>query len=219
MEITYLNHSCFKIKGKNGTLVTDPYQAGTGPSLPSISADVVTLSHQHDDHNAGEKISGTARRDKPFLITEPGEYEIGGISVFGHASYHDAVEGKERGKNTVFTIFMDDLRVCHLGDLGHELTPSLLEELGTIDVLLVPVGGHYTIDAKQALAIVQQLEPSYVIPMHYRTEKHSKTFDEVAPLQTFLTEYGMAPAPVAKLSVEKSKLPEETELVVLEPQA
>lgn len=219
MEITFYNHSCFKIKGKNGTLVTDPYQASTGLTLPSISADVVTLSHSHDDHNAANKVSGTARRKEPFIVSEPGEYEIAGVSVFGLPSFHDNAKGAERGKNTIFTIFMDDLRVCHLGDLGHELTDELVEEIGTIDALLIPVGGHYTIDAKQAVKIVQQLEPYYVIPMHYRTQKHSAMFDEVAPLETFLKEYGMSPAPVAKLNIEKSKMPEETELVVLEPQA
>jgi L-ascorbate metabolism protein UlaG (beta-lactamase superfamily) len=219
MEITYVNHSCFKIKGKNGTVVTDPFQSSIGVSLPTISADVVTLSHGHEDHNAADKISGTARRKDPFVISEPGEYEIAGVSVFGLTSFHDDAKGEERGKNTIFTMFMEDLRICHLGDLGHELTDELVEEIGTIDALLIPVGGFYTIDAKQAVKIIQQLEPSYVIPMHYRTAKHNATFEQVAPLDTFLKEYGMSPAPVAKLNMEKNKMPEETELVVLEPQA
>jgi L-ascorbate metabolism protein UlaG (beta-lactamase superfamily) len=220
MEITYLGHSSFKLKGKAGTVVTDPYSEKIGFALPNVSADIVTMSHSHPDHNASNKISGTARREKPFVVSYPGEYEVGGISVFGTSTFHDDKKGAERGENTVFTIFMDDLRVCHLGDLGHELTTEQLGEIGDIDVLLIPVGGHYTIDPKTAVKIIHQLEPFYVIPMHYKTEKHSaEMFGEVKTLADFLKEYGLSPSPVAKLNVEKNKLPEETELVVLEAQA
>src|SRR5579885_2961426 len=99
MEITYLGHSSFKLKGKNGTVVTDPYDSSIGLVLPSTSADIVTVSHQHSDHNATQKINGTTRRQKPFLITDPGEYEVGGISVFGMSTFHDAENGAQRGTN------------------------------------------------------------------------------------------------------------------------
>jgi L-ascorbate metabolism protein UlaG (beta-lactamase superfamily) len=218
MEITYYNHSCFKIKGKAGTLVTDPYQSDIGLTLPTMSADIVTVSHDHHDHNAADKVNGTARRDKPFIVSYPGEYEVGGISVFGFPSFHDESEGKDRGKNTIYTIFMDDLRICHLGDLGHELTSEQLDQIGTIDILLCPVGGHFTIDGKTATKVIQQLEPAIIIPMHYRTEKH-KGFDEVSTLADFLKEYGVSPAPQQKFTVEKKNLPEEeTQLVILEPE-
>jgi L-ascorbate metabolism protein UlaG (beta-lactamase superfamily) len=218
MEITYYNHSCFKLKGKNGTVLTDPYESSTGPSLPSLSVDIVTTSHGHPDHNALGKASGTARRPKPFIISEPGEYELGGISVFGIPSFHDDKEGAERGSNNIYSIFIDEVRVCHLGDLGHELSSAQIEEIGVVDVLLCPVGGFYTIDPKIAVKVIQQLEPYYVIPMHYKTSQHADTFKDVKTLEDFLKEYGSSPAPQAKLSVEKNKLPEETELVVLEPQ-
>lgn len=216
MEITYLGHSCFKLKGKSGTVITDPYDSTIGLVLPKSSADVVIVSHQHHDHNAVQKISGTSKREKPFIIQNPGEYEVGGISVFGISSFHDDKKGEERGENTIFTMLIDDLLVCHLGDLGHELNDEQLGELGTIDVLLCPVGGHFTIDSKVAIKVIQQIEPTYIIPMHYRTDKHGKLFDEVQPLDAFLKEYGMAPAPQPKLNVEKNKLPEESELVVLQ---
>jgi L-ascorbate metabolism protein UlaG (beta-lactamase superfamily) len=216
MEITYFGHSAFKIKGKNGTVVTDPFADSVGLSFPKVSADIVTISHDHQDHNSAQRVSGTARRAEPFVVAYPGEYEVGGISIFGTQTFHDASQGSERGKNTVFSIVVDDLRVCHLGDLGHELSASQLEEIGVIDVLLCPVGGFYTIDPKQALAVIQQIEPSYIIPMHYQTPKHSQVFAEVQPLEVFLKEYGVQPVPQPKLVVEKGKLPEETELVVLE---
>ncbi|CAN5280633.1 MBL fold metallo-hydrolase [soil metagenome] len=219
MEITYLGHSCFKLKGKSGTVITDPYDSSIGLVLPKTSADIVTVSHQHHDHNAVQKIAGTSKREKPFIIQHTGEYEIGGISVFGTASFHDDKLGAERGENIIFTMLMDELLICHLGDLGHELTDDQLEELGTIDVLLCPVGGHLTIDSKVAIKVIQQIEPTYIIPMHYKTAQHGKIFDEVQPLEAFLKEYGSSPTPQPKLIVEKNKLPEETELVVLQAQA
>jgi len=136
--------------------------------------------------------------------------------VFGIPSFHDNVHGAERGLNTIFLIIMDDVRICHLGDLGHELTAGQLEEIGVADVLLCPVGGHFTIDPKRAVSTIQQIEPSYIVPMHYRTEQHNQQFAEVQPLESFLKEYGVHPVPQPKLIVEKLKLPEETELIVLE---
>lgn len=216
MEITYLGHSCFRLKGNLGTVITDPFDSFVGFSLPSASADIVTVSHDHQDHNHYQSINGTARRDRPFIVDHPGEYEVGGISVFGVKTDHDAHGGVERGSNIVFTVLIDDLKVCHLGDLGHALTQEQLTEIGQVDVLLLPVGGVFTIDPSQALKIAQALEPSYLIPMHYKTPKHDqKVFGEMASLEDFLQEYGSAPAPEAKLVVNKDRLPEEMEMVVL----
>lgn len=219
MIISYLGHSCFKIKGKRGTVVFDPYQASVGFSLPAISADIVTSSHDHSDHNDLSAIAGTSRRNNPFLITKPGEYEVGGISVFGVGSYHDDAKGAERGSNTIYTAYIDDVRVCHLGDLGHELTPEMIEEIGAIDVLLCPVGGVFTIDAATAVKVTRSLEPSIVIPMHYRTDQHNQdTFGELKTVDDFLKEYSVEVSPMMKLDIDKTRLPEETEVVVLEPQ-
>ena len=217
MDIQYLGHSCFKLKGKAGTVVCDPYESTVGFSLPNLSADVVTVSHDHFDHNASPKIKGTARREKPFLVTAPGEYEVAGISIFGVPTFHDESKGAERGKNIIFTIVLDHLRVCHLGDLGHTLTDQDISQIGTVDVLLIPVGGVFTINPTQAVEVISSIEPSFVIPMHYKTDEHNPdTFKDVQPLETFLHEYGVTKKPVSSFSVDAGRLPEETELVVLE---
>lgn len=216
MDITYAGHSAFKIKASAGTVVTDPYDAHVGFAMSSASADVVTVSHQHSDHNAVNLVKGTARRDKPFIIDKPGEYEVGGISVFGVPTFHDTNQGAERGSNIVFTVVMDSIKVCHLGDLGHELTQEQISDIGAVDVLLIPVGGSFTIDPQRAVKTIHMLEPSYVIPMHYKTPGHDeKVYGDLATLEDFLKAYGSEAKPVAKLTVEAGRLPEETELVVL----
>lgn len=216
MTITYLGHSAFKIKGKRGTVVTDPFDQYVGFSLPSTSADMVIISHDHPDHAARSAVSGTARREKPFIIDQPGEYEIGGISVFGVPSFHDESKGSERGKNTIFTLYLDEMRVCHLGDLGHELTADLVEQIGPVDILLCPVGGVYSLDPEKAVKVVRSLEPSIVIPMHFKTAEHDQTvFGEMQPVEAFLQAMSVEVKPEAKLDIEKSSLPEETEVVVL----
>lgn len=194
----------------------DPYHASVGFSLPSVSADVVTSSHDHADHNEVSSVKPATQREKPFIISQPGEYEVAGISVFGVESFHDANQGAERGLNTIFTIMLDELRICHLGDLGHELTAEMVEAIGSVDVVLCPVGGAKTIDPAQAVKTILQLEPAYAIPMHFKTDRHDeKVFGDLKPLSAFLHEYGMEPAAVPKLKLEKTSLPEETELVVL----
>lgn len=219
MTITYHGHSCFKLKGRRGTVITDPYETSIGFALPNMSGDMITVSHEHHDHDAVSKIKGTTRREKPFVVNKPGEYEVGGISIFGVPAFHDNSKGSERGINTIFTIYLDDLRICRLGDLGHEITADLQEEIGAVDVLLCPVGGVYTITSAQAVKAIRALEPSIVIPMHYKTEAHDpKLFGEMETVQQFLKEYGVEVAPVAKLDVEKAELPEETEVVVLQEQ-
>src|SRR3989344_3209694 len=187
MTITYRGHSCFKLQGKVGAVVTDPYDDAVGFSLPSLSADMVTVSHQHHDHNHITKVTGTARRERPFIIAHLGEYEVRGISVFGVKSYHDNNQGSEQGVNSIFTIVVDGVRACHLGDLGHELDEATLNAIGSVDVLFVPVGGIFTIDAKQAVAVARAIDPYYVIPMHYRTPQHDqKAFGEMATVDEFL---------------------------------
>lgn len=217
MEISYLGHSAFKLKGKAGTVVCDPFDSSVGFSMSNVSADILTTSHDHFDHNAVSRVRGTTRSPKPFLIEQPGEYEVGGISIFGVPTYHDVHQGAERGRNTVFVIYMDHLRVCHLGDLGHDLTEKQQAEIGSVDVLLLPVGGVFTITPEQAVKITTSLDPSYVIPMHYLTaEHHTETFAGVKTVDAFLNEYGVQKKAVKNLTVDASRLPEETEVVVLE---
>lgn len=199
MDIYPLGHSSFRIKGKTATVVTDPY-------LKSSEADIVTVSHDHQDHNVLAKIDGAL-----FVVRAPGEYEIKGVTIIGVPTFHDDKDGTDRGKNVVYKMTIDDVRICHLGDLGHKLTDSQVEAIGSVDILFVPVGGKYTIDAKMAVQVVAQIEPSVVIPMHYSKEL------ELEPVQTFLKEMGAeAVVAVPKLSTTREKLPETTTVVVLE---
>lgn len=216
MLITYHGHATFKLKGKKGSLVTDPFADFVGFSLPRLTADIVTVSHQHEDHNAIDKVASSSRRERPFIIDKPGEYEVGGVSVFGISTFHDANGGVERGQNFVFTTLIDGVRVCHLGDLGHDLTPDQIDAIGPVDVLLVPVGGVFSLDPVGAVKAIRAIEPGIAIPMHYKTPKHDdKVFGDLKTLQDFLMEYGVSPTPVPKLDVTAGRVSEETEIVVL----
>src|SRR3989344_1580615 len=135
MEISYLGHASFRLKGKQMTVVTDPYDERAGKFPKDVTANMVTVSHDHGDHNQVVKIGG-----QPFVIDGPGEYEVGGVSVVGIHTWHDEEKGGQRGGNTVYVIEMEGLRMAHLGDLGHKLAQDQLEEMGDIDILLVPVG-------------------------------------------------------------------------------
>lgn len=215
MEISYLGHSCFKIKTKTGTVITDPYGAMTGFKMPAVSADAVIISHAHEDHNNNAGVTGTSRRKEPFIISEAGEYEIDGISIFGFQTYHDSSEGKERGKNLICVIQAEDLRILHLGDLGHVLSDKLIEDLDGIDVVMIPVGGFYTINAETAVKVIESIEPSYVLPMHYKTKAHDeKAFGELTDLTKFTESYGHTVKSVKTLLLSKLSLPQDTTEVI-----
>ena len=218
MEITYLGHASFKLKGKTASVVTDPYPPSIGLTMPTVSADIVTVSHtQHDDHDAVDRVSGTKARPEPFVIQAPGEYEVQGVSVFGTTSFHDDKEGQERGKNTLYVIHLDDLVVAHLGDLGHKLTQKQVDEVNGVDVLLIPVGGVYTIDPTQAIKVIDQVEPAIVVPMHYRVPGVTKALKALGTVDDFLKEAGITDAKrEKKLVLTKNSLPEDREIVVLE---
>lgn len=215
MDIYSLGHSSFKIKGKNATVVTDPFDPKmVGLKFPKLDeVDIVTISHGHPDHNFVENVSGT-----PFVVYGPGEYEVKGVTIFGISTYHDSKKGEERGKNVVYKFTVDGINCCHLGDLGHKLADSQVEEIGDVDILFVPVGGTYTINAEVAAAVVAQIEPSIVIPMHYqRSGLDPKTFGELEEVTKFLKEMGAESAErVSKYSTSKDKLPENTTVVVVE---
>lgn len=210
MEIAFLGHASFKIRGRSATLVTDPYEEGMiGLKFPKVSADIVTVSHDHKDHNQADRVSGS-----PFVITGPGEYEVKGVAVLGVPTFHDESGGSERGTNTVYIINIDGLKVAHLGDLGHGLTEEQLEKVNAIDILMIPVGGVYTIDAKMAAQVVGQISPRIVIPMHYKLPGLTLG---LAGVDQFLKEMGAEGVkPQSKLFISRDKLPEELEVVVLE---
>lgn len=214
MDITYLGHSSFKLRGKKVTVVTDPFDTKTvGLKFPKVEADIITVSHHHDDHNAVGEVGGS-----PFVVDGPGEYEIKSVGVVGVPSFHDSEKGAVRGRNTMYNIEVDGVHIVHLGDLGEMLTDKEIEQLGKADVLCIPVGGHYTISAKQASELIQEIEPSIVIPMHYgRDALNQKLFSELTPLSAFLKIIGQETlAPQPKLVLTKDKVPEQMQVVVLE---
>ena len=209
MDISWLGHSCFRIKGRHATVITDPYSPDSGYSLGKPTADIVTVSHQHPGHSFVEGIGG-----EPRPVTGPGEYEISGVLIIGIATFHDAERGNKNGRNTVYLMEVDEVAVCHLGDLGHVLTSEQAELIDNVDVLLLPVGGVSTIDAPMAAEIVRQLEPKAVVPMHYKTEALSR---ELAPVDRFLKEMGLKEVTSQpKLSFTKANLPISTQVFLLD---
>ena len=209
MDVTWLGHGCFRLRGRGATVVTDPYPPSIGLKLQRLDGDLVTVSHEHENHNYTQVM-----RDA-YEIRGPGEYEVAGVSVIGVPTFHDSEKGAKHGRNTVYLIEIDDVRVCHLGDLGHRLDDAEAETISSPDVLLVPVGGHTAINAAQAAEIVRQLEPRFVVPMHYAIPGLKLQLD---PLDRFLKEMAVTSAePQAKLTVQASSGEYETKVVVLEP--
>ncbi|HRH32826.1 MAG TPA: MBL fold metallo-hydrolase [bacterium] len=213
MIISWLGHSTFKLQGKTQsdtvTVITDPfYPEKTGLKLPRLEADIVTISHGHDDHNNSEAVKG-----EPRIITGAGEYEIRGVFIEGVPSWHDDKKGAERGGNIMYRFEIEDLSVTHLGDLGTELDNKQLESLEGTDILLVPIGGVYTIDAQKAVAVINQIEPRIVIPMHYKIPGLTYELDS---LEKFLKAIAIKPREEEKLKITKRDLPQENmEVVVL----
>lgn len=215
MYLTWLGHACFKIQTKNNgeevVLVTDPFDPSIGLKLPrSLKADVVTISHQHTDHNYLAGVDG-----QPFVIQAPGEYETKKIFIYGAPSWHDKSQGKERGENVIYRIELEDLVVVHLGDIGHSLTNGQLEQLQNTDILLIPVGGTYTINYKEAAEIVNQIEPRLVVPMHYRIPDLNLRLDGV---EKFCKEMGLCGKPqTGRVKIIKKDLPvDKMEILILE---
>jgi len=209
MDITWLGHSCFRIKGTQAVVITDPYPPDLGYSLGTPTAHVVTVSHQHPSHSYVAGIGG-----EPRIVSRPGEYEISNILIAGVATFHDAGRGSQRGKNTVYLMEIDGISVCHLGDLGHVLTAEQVEDIGDVDVLLLPVGGLATIDAKMAAEVIRQLEPKAVVPMHYKTPVLER---ELEPVGRFLEEMGIEQIDSQpKLSLTRSSLPVSTQVFLLD---
>ncbi len=217
MTIIWHGQSLFEIttsRGKNNqvNIVIDPFSPEIGLRIPKLEADIVLTTHDHYDHNNVKAVAGN-----PFLIEGPGEYEIKEVFIQGIPAFHDDLQGKERGKITIFTIEAEELRLCHLGDLGQkELTPDQLEKIGEIDILMIPIGGNYTISGKEAVKIMSQIEPKIIIPMHYALPKLKVKLEEV---DKFLKIMGIKKIePVNKLTIKKKELAEEeAKIIVLKP--
>jgi len=210
MEIMWYGQACFRLRSRGLAVVTDPYSPEIGLKLPRLTATIVTVSHQHEDHNYIGAIKGP-----PFIISGPGEYEIEGIFVIGVGTYHDAKQGQERGKNTAYLIEFEGLTICHLGDLGHVLTQEQVEQLNSVDILLIPVGGKYTLNGSKAAEVVGLLEPKIVVPMHYKVPGLNV---QIEGASRFLKELAVEPpSKLELLTISKSQLPDETRVVLLEP--
>ena len=210
MTINWFGQSCFRLEAKEGSVLIDPFSKEIGLKPPKIKDDIVMVTHGHYDHSNLEEVNPEA-----FVITTPGEYEKKGIAIRGISSYHDKTEGKERGLNIIYIIKAEDMTICHLGDLGQEkLTENQVDEIGDIDILLVPVGGNYTINYKEAIEVIGQIEPKIIIPMHYKI-KDLKV--ELEGPEKFVKELGLTPEKVDKYKISKKFLPlEEMKLVILE---
>lgn len=184
MKIKWLGHSAFLLTSEKGTKVlTDPYESGSyggavGYKPITEKVDIVTVSHAHEDHCTKTLTPGYQ------CVDSPGKHEVGGISIIGIKTYHDTSSGKDRGRNIVFVIDIDGMKVCHLGDLGHVLTEDQVASIGKVDVLLLPVGGFYTIGPKEALAVMKSLSPAITIPMHFKTEVLGF---QIKPVEDFLS--------------------------------
>jgi L-ascorbate metabolism protein UlaG (beta-lactamase superfamily) len=209
-EITWLGHACFRIRGREAVVLTDPVSPESGYDIGTPSADIVTVSHDHKNHSALDIVRPGFR-----AITGPGEYEIRDVFIRGIRTYHDAEHGEKLGKNTVYLIEMEDLLICHLGDLGHPLTEEQSESMSSVDVLIVPIGGGPTIDSTAAAELVGQIEPAVVIPMQYQTELGDLDRE---PLEPFLKKFGITDIEVKdRANIKKSDLSESVEVVVLKP--
>jgi len=216
MELIWHGHSFFEIKSKINqgkiTIAIDPFLGKIGLKPPrKIEADILIISHQHCDHSNKEIIKG-----EPFLIEEPGEYEIKDVRVKGIPSSYGKVEGKERGLNTIFVIDVEGVKICHMGDFSEsELSPSQLEDIFGAGVLLIPVGGNFTISGKEAVKIISQVEPKIVVPMHYKIPGIKLDLEDEKP---FLKAIGIKEKEkIKKLKIKKGELQkDETEVVLLE---
>jgi L-ascorbate metabolism protein UlaG (beta-lactamase superfamily) len=216
-DVQFLGHACFRLRGKDGIVLTDPFDRSVGFDIGRPTAHIVTISHGDADHTNIAAVRPL--RERLFVLDGPGEYEVGGVLITGVPTFHDTKKGAERGKNTVYVIHLDDVVFCHLGDLGHELTTHQIDEIGNIDVLFVPVGGGETIGPAQAVSVISQLEPRIVVPMHYGVVGQQSFTMDLAPLEKFTHELGLKEIVAEeKLNVTTANLPaegEETRVVVM----
>ncbi len=209
-DIQYLGHSCFRLRGREGIVICDPYDRSVGADIGRPTAHIATVSHDHGDHANIAAVK--PMRERLFVIDGPGEYEVGGVMITGVRTFHDNQKGAERGSNTVYVIHMDDVVFCHLGDLGHDLTTHQLDEIGNVDVLFIPVGGDETIGPAEAVSVISQIEPRIVIPMHYAASEQRSFTSDLAPIDKFAHEVGLKEiVPEEKLNVTQANLPAEGE--------
>jgi L-ascorbate metabolism protein UlaG (beta-lactamase superfamily) len=213
MKVKWLGHASFLISSDSGTkIITDPYPQGSGLSYApvKVAADIVTVSHDHFDHNNVSSVPG-----KPEVITGSGIKKVKGIQFKGIAAHHDESQGKERGTNTIFCFSVDGVKLCHLGDLGHRLKKEQIEEIGDVDILFIPIGGVFTIDAKMASPVIDDLKPKVAIPMHCKTSKCNWPLNTIEDFRA--GKKNVKNMNSSEIEFKAGKLPQTTEIIVLEP--
>lgn len=215
MKVKWYGHAAFLLTSDKGIkIIIDPYESGAYGGQLSYGkikdeADIVLTTHDHADHNETKSLTGS-----PQIVKGSGTKNIKGISIKGIPTFHDPSKGKERGENTIFILTVDEMNICHVGDLGHVLEEKELREIGSIDILMIPVGGFFTIDAKEATLVAEQIKPRVLIPMHFKTPKCGFP---IAPVEDFLKgKTNFRKAGSSEISFTKETLPREMEIVVLD---
>lgn len=208
MIIQWYGQSCFRLESKDLSLLIDPFSKEIGLKPPKVRDNIILITHNHFDHN---NINGAA--PETFIVNGPGEYESKGVYIKGIKSFHDKEKGNLRGLNTVYVIKIEDIDICHLGDYGEEkMTDEQIEKIGNCDILMVPTGGTYTIDSKEAGGIVRQIEPKIIIPMHYKIPGLKVNLE--GP-EKFLKEISLTPEKIDKFKITRKSLPTEEMKLVL----
>jgi L-ascorbate metabolism protein UlaG (beta-lactamase superfamily) len=213
MKVKWLGHASFMIISEAGLkIITDPYPQGSGLSYAPVdeAADIVTMSHDHFDHNNISSVPG-----KPQAITGNGLKTVKGVQFRGIDTYHDGSQGKERGANTAFCFSVDGIKLCHLGDLGHRLNQEQIAEIGEVDILLIPIGGVFTIDSKMADTVIDDIKPKIVMPMHYKTAKCDWPLNTIEDFVA--NKKNVRKLNSSEIEFKAGKLPEVTEILVLQP--
>lgn len=213
MEIKLIGHACLQLQGNGVTIVTDPYDSKIGFELPDLACDILTISHEHYDHNYREGVHAD------IVFDSPGEFDFKGARIKGFRTFHDNRSGNQRGFNTMFLFELDGVRVLHCGDLGHSLSDELIDRLDRVDILILPVGGHYTLPPESAADLVRTIQPRIVVPIHFAIP--GLKIDQIESADKFLRLLGSTPETVFNLSVTQNSLPEEGSLkiMLLQPQA
>jgi len=215
MKIKWLGHSCFLLEESTGTkVVTDPYSCEVGHKMPQVEADAVTISHNHKDHNNAADVLGN-----PEIISSVGAFEVDGIHIYSIPTFHDDSNGKIRGGNLIFKFRLDGVEVCHLGDIGQECSANILDAIGSTNVLIIPVGGNFTIDADTAKDYVDKIMPDIVIPMHYKTENCVYNIDYVEDFLDYFEEDCITYIEGTELELDRTQFDRdfETKVIVFEP--
>lgn len=214
MKITWLGHSSFLLEESTGTrIITDPFDGNVvGYNMPEMDADIVTVSHAHSDHNCLSNVKGT-----PAVLNKAGAYEIGGVHMLAQRTHHDDDCGALRGSNLVFKYRMDGVDVCHMGDIGEECNAMLVESLMPVNVLLIPVGGNYTIDAEEAKEYVDRIMPDVVIPMHYKTKDCEIDIDKINEFISLFDDENIVYAENSTVEFDRADFDgEDTKLLILD---